>query len=222
MTAMPTQADIYRWADANGQVHFSDRSAVGASKITPSQPSTFAPPATDLVAHARTAITFEYYYAYPHSRRDLQRALFEVTPIREEGKPYLGNTHSTLHYHYETRMEGALCRVSKADTELDITYTMPRLGNETSISADTADSFNRYYPRLMLHETGHADIGRAAARDLESALYAMPATAQCSDLAPAANQLFQNILTKAQQANKDYDARTNHGKTQGASIQDYI
>lgn len=58
MPALPVCADIYRWTDANGQVHFSDRAAAGdAQKVEPQDVQNLyqnrTPAMTDTSADAR-------------------------------------------------------------------------------------------------------------------------------------------------------------------------
>ena len=41
---LPVEADIYRWVDSNGEVHFSDQPRTGAEKLNLPSAQTYSPP----------------------------------------------------------------------------------------------------------------------------------------------------------------------------------
>lgn len=46
LAAFAGYADVYRWVDENGQVHFSDRPREGAERVELQEPQTFSAPAS--------------------------------------------------------------------------------------------------------------------------------------------------------------------------------
>lgn len=216
-----THAEIYRWTDASGTVHFSDTPNGG--KRSAALPAPVAAPAPLRVPQstANTKVTVEHYEASPATPRDFSRAFFAATPIQVEGKPYLGQTHWHVYWDYKTQPVGSLCRVQSVSTRTEIRYIMPRLGNEATLPVDTVRRFRDYYSHLLVHEEGHGDSGRQAADDIRSALTQLAPQARCEDLGPLVERTAQGVIARYSQRDKDYDLSTQHGRSQGADIRNY-
>jgi len=67
---------------------------------------------------------------------------------------------------------------------------------------------------LRLHEDGHRDHGLQAAQTILEVLQSFHAS--CETFEADANQAALNIIQHYAQQDRDYDARTQHGRTQGA------
>ncbi len=218
-----SEAEIYQWKDASGIVHFSDAPREGASVIPPREAtiyqSTTPKPVTLNISD--TSVTFVYYDIYPSSRRDLNRAAFASTPIRANGKPFLGNASWNVKWNYKTWVSNGECWIKSVDTKVSITYTMPRLGNRNTLPQDVIQTFDRYYARLFLHEQGHGNHGNLAAKEVEELLLRIPRQKSCGALGPIANMRFKGVLAKYRDLDRQYDHETGHGRTQGADIASY-
>jgi predicted secreted Zn-dependent protease len=70
----------------------------------------------------------------------------------------------------------------------------------------------------MVHEKGHAQNAIDAARKIEAGILALPSEPTCDALRTKANDLGHALMLikDANQADIDYDRRTQHGATQGA------
>ena len=69
---------------------------------------------------------------------------------------------------------------------------------------------------LRQHENGHKDIGIKAAIEIERSIAELEPAVDCDELAETANELGQSIISKYAEKEREYDARTNFGETQGA------
>lgn len=147
----------------------------------------------------------------------LLQALNDATPIRgDDGHRYHGHTHWQLrwHYRYRQRPDG-LCGVTSVDVQLTVTMTLPTLKAST---ADGAGRFAAYLPNLVEHEEGHARIGQAAARALDTSLAQLPPMASCPLLEREIARVGAEAVDRGRRDNKAYDAATRHGCTQGACL----
>ena len=146
----------------------------------------------------------------------LLEALNRATPIREAGQPFHGYTDWRIHwnYRYRPRSDG-LCGVSSVDVRLAVTMTLPDLKEST---AEGAAQFAAYFPALVEHEDGHQRIGAAAARDVEAAIAQLPPAPSCPMLEREIARAANDLVERARQNNKAYDAATRHGCTQGACL----
>ena len=110
------------------------------------------------------------------------------------------------------RDHGAACRITSVRTSLTALITLPKLvgGN----SAQRLE-FERYVLALKQHESGHYEIGKDAAHEIDREILSLSAT-DCSTLEKTANQKATRILERYKEKERTYDADTKHGKTQGA------
>jgi len=88
--------------------------------------------------------------------------------------------------------------------------TRPRLADEATASKGLLERWRRYYRALTEHEAGHANLAYEHRDDVLSAIKG----ATC-ETAQAAGQA---ALDRIRALQRDYDARTRHGATQGATF----
>ena len=93
---------------------------------------------------------------------------------------------------------------------------MPRLNPDSSAPAALARTFDEYAEKLLAHEDGHAQNGIETGKRIEAAILGMQPHPTCDELSRAANAEGDRLIKEANQADRDYDARTEHGRTQGA------
>jgi predicted secreted Zn-dependent protease len=101
------------------------------------------------------------------------------------------------------------------NTELDLVMTLPRWSPPPGTPADLVSRWERYVAALRVHEEGHLEHGRGAERELRSWSAAFVAP-DCAALDQALSQRFAGILADYQARDREYDARTEHGRSQGA------
>jgi predicted secreted Zn-dependent protease len=154
------------------------------------------------------------YYTADVGGQALGDALVAAYPLQSTGE----HAHTDWHidWHFETMSAGGdRCRISSVATSLKITMTMPQI---TDASPEVQAKFDAYLPKLRMHEDGHADNGRHAAASIDAAIAAIQ-NKPCDTIVQDANDAADAILQAAQQADVDYDDRTEHGRTQGAWLE---
>jgi len=126
------------------------------------------------------------------------------------------NTSWHLAYQYSSRSgSGGTCAVGTVTTQLALKVRMPRWTPKADDSTAVAARWSRYISALQVHESGHLQIGRDFESGFKRAALATTA-ANCGELNSALRTLFDSMLDQARARERDYDARTGHGATQGA------
>lgn len=148
---------------------------------------------------------------------DLNRALSAASTIREHGRTFHTYTRWFVRWRTFWRSEGGLCVMQRVSTEVDIEYTLPR-PTRLPRRAELRQRYADYLAALRVHEQGHAELAVTAAGQIERALMAIPPQADCNTLSEAANRRGHAILEHTRARERDYDAATGHGRTQGAHL----
>lgn len=119
------------------------------------------------------------------------------------------------HWNFRTVSTAEGCTLSDIVVRLDIEIVIPELG--PAVPAALRQRFEAYIEKLMVHERGHSTYSVAAAREIDARLRALGPLPTCMEMSAAARELGHSLLEEGRQADKDYDARTRHGATQGAT-----
>jgi len=161
-------------------------------------------------------LVYSYYIASAQPGQPVSAALNKVSPYHQDGRTFHSRTSWELNWHYHwTENSDGKCKIDQVSVELDSKITLPTLVNAT---VDQQNHFNNYLLSLRTHELGHVGFGRQAAYAIDGAIKALPELASCKALDAAANATATQLLSDYQLKEIQYDATTNHGKTQGASI----
>jgi len=161
-------------------------------------------------------LDYTYYTAQADANSSLREALNKVTPILVDNNSFHGYTKWNVKWHYRWfEQADGRCKMTTVTTDLTGNITLPELVGAT---AEQAAAFNRYVSALRVHELGHYDIGRKTATAIDNGILALPAMSSCKALEATANALGYQTLDDYKAREKQYDAETNHGKTQGASL----
>lgn len=172
------------------------------------------------LAEPEVVTSFKYYSVNLHSvksKRDVSIALSRASPILDNKVRYLGRANWKASWKYKWREKDGSCFIRDVTTKVKILYTMPK-ALSLPRSKGLRDSYSSFYKALMLHEKGHRDIAVRGAKAIEVQLGKMKRKGDCSKIAKSANAKAHEILRIYKAANRAYDLRTEHGRTQGASI----
>jgi predicted secreted Zn-dependent protease len=167
-------------------------------------------------AEVRESIDYTYYTVEVNANSSIREALNKATPIYEDNRPFHGNTkwHIRWNYHWFKQADGR-CKITNVTTDLTATVTLPKLIGATAAQAEV---FDKFVSALRTHELGHYDIGKKVAAVIDSGILTLPEMSSCDELESTANALGYQAINDGKAQDKQYDATTGHGKTQGASI----
>ena len=160
---------------------------------------------------------FSYYLIYPNSPAEIATELTKNSPIKENGRIFRGHTDWHVRWNFWWDTSNGQCKINKANTTVKVTYTMPKLSDQHKDKL-IVERFNDYYLALLQHEKGHKGSGVLAAKEIEEVLLALPAKTDCKILESLANKKAKTIIRKYNKRDMVYDYKTDHGRTQGATI----
>ena len=169
-------------------------------------------------AEVRETLDIDHYDAKARPGRALSLALHEASPFREGEQVYHSATGWFLDWKVRPQPTAdGRCKIAEVRIALHGRMTLPRL---LGGSATQQARFDSYLQRLREHELGHFEIGREAARELEKELEALPAARSCSALQSRAREIGARLEPRYEAMGDAYDAHTQHGRTQGAWLED--
>lgn len=177
--------------------------ATGALGSQALVPATLAAGPGPVVKHA----TMHYYAVRGSTEAQIRASLNARAPASPDG--FNGDAFTQSHFHWNWPGYGtSTCSLAQASVTLTISVSFPRWTRPTAVSAGVAAAWARYAKALARHEQGHADIARARYPAVVRAI--KRATCATADAAAHAQ------LDLMHRQDVAYDARTNHGATQGA------
>lgn len=165
-------------------------------------------------AEMEATLQYQHYDAHAASGRTLAEILNGSSPFRPGNQVF----HSATRWNVDWKIRpqsgsDGRCRVTQVATHLTGEIKLPRL---LDADAPMQEQFSGYLRALRVHELGHYEIGKEAAREVDAKLQALPDMANCAALESAARDLGARVLGEYEALGESYDVKTSHGKTQGA------
>jgi predicted secreted Zn-dependent protease len=176
--------------------------------------ATFRPLAAEPLVRMHTS----YYYVDGRSAAVLAAQIDQSGPTATDGKRYAGRTKWDVQWKFNYEQQGVTCSMKGAAVAVGIAQAMPRWRGEAKGAAALRARWVQFFEALKRHEDGHKEHGLKAGKEIETALLAVKPAGNCEDLGKAANATAQRILEKYQKLDKDYDDKTEHGRTEGAAL----
>jgi predicted secreted Zn-dependent protease len=167
---------------------------------------------------SETGASIHWYDINGSTRAELRRDLDRLGPLDSNSARHDAYTAWFVTWHFQLMPVGAGCKISAVDTTLRIDITLPRWQPADEVEQAIIDAWRDYLVALWQHENGHRDIGAKAASEIETVLPTLPPRRSCADAEISANQTAQAVLARYQAEDRQYDAETHHGATQGATF----
>jgi predicted secreted Zn-dependent protease len=169
-----------------------------------------------ITAAPDVSINTIYYNVSGATADEVWTDIIAKSPVRQHGKQHVAYTRWHVNWKFWWLDRGDRCEISKVETSLDVTYTLPRLEQDSPIPEQLLTSWQTYYTALFEHEQGHRDFGIEAAEEIENSISAMGDRDDCKRLEHAANEIGHSVISKYSRIEKEYDLSTNHGLNTGA------
>jgi predicted secreted Zn-dependent protease len=132
--------------------------------------------------------------------------------------PYTAVTRYTLSYRYtSTKQSGGTCRLTSVAVGLHVGVVLPNWAPGLNPAPGLADQWAAYVAALALHEQGHVERYRDAARQLLSQLEAL-AGLDCAAVGGTVSATVLSFSLGVAREQDAYDTETGHGRTQGATL----
>lgn len=184
-------------------------------------PATAPACAQSSITHPQPGLTVStravYYRITGRTAADLRAQMNRRGPLDySSGERYDAYANWTFSWRYHDRVRTGKCRITSAEVLVELKYTYPRWLRPRNASTTLVGSWNRYLKALRTHERGHGTIAAGVGRTLLARIRALAPRRSCRKLEAAADLLGAGAIEWANRVEASYDARTNHGATQGA------
>lgn len=163
-------------------------------------------------------LSYTSYEVDASGARSLANLLDKASPHRHGDAVYYGYTKWRIGWKVRWRYgPDRRCKLTEVNTELSGSIDLPAL---TGASDRQAGKFEVFLAALRVHEEGHYAIGREAAKAVDAALLALPEMVDCDTLQAAVTATGNETMSSFKDRGAQYDLETQHGKTQGAWLND--
>nr|PZN74272.1 MAG: hypothetical protein DIU57_19450 [Pseudomonadota bacterium] len=165
--------------------------------------------------------TIKYYDVRGTTIEELRHEVYSRGPYDSTGQRFAGWAEWRIRWWYDREQVPQGCKVSRAVTETDIEYTLPRWVDAANAPEELRETWNRFVEALTVHEQGHGDLARALAAEIEFAIRNLPPEPTCEELDRKVNELANRMILE-DRTQEAYDLATGHGQTQGAVFPDAV
>jgi predicted secreted Zn-dependent protease len=205
LTTAATEAQVYR-CEQDGKLAFSDQPCKPGAKVTQKAYAQGSNGAIDL------QIAVNHYTVQGRDYASLGQSLAANGP-----KGYHGLATWTIGYEFTTKKLRDGCQMDTVKVKVGGTILMPKWADEQAASPDLQQRWRAYYAALKLHEDGHIQHGREMAMLVKERLLGL-GLVPCDRTQALAAAEFNTIVANLKTRDAEYDARTNHGASQGARL----
>ena len=162
---------------------------------------------------ASGSINRSYYTVSGASRSELRNSLNANGP-----NGYWGYTRWRVSYRSTpvTTSDGS-CANSSATTTYTCEITLPKWNQPVDATNDAIGAWNSMISALAQHENNHCNFAIALAQDSRNGILSLK-TSSCETMSSAVAAEWNKHYQNAVATEKNYDATTNHGLSEGATL----
>jgi len=163
----------------------------------------------------------ETYAISGRSVRELRAQMHALGPVDpRQGGRASAYTQWHLEENHSLQSGADACRIANVQVSVKVTITLPRWIDPERGSARLQAEWAVFLEHLRSHEQGHRANGLEAADAVRTLLVATAAEADCQTLEAHVDAALKAVVARYKKADVDYDARTRHGRRQGAVLDD--
>jgi predicted secreted Zn-dependent protease len=156
------------------------------------------------------------YYDVEGSTPDALAAQLGRHGPQVSGERYFGLTEWEVHAEYRWDKGRGGCRIKNLRVRASVQTHLPRWRRAATAPTPLSGAWRRFLAALDWHEHGHRILAEEAAESIRVKLAALRAP-DCAQVEASAYEEMYAVLNEYERYNEDYDAATDHGRTQGAT-----
>jgi predicted secreted Zn-dependent protease len=173
-----------------------------------------------IIPDPATHETVAYYEISARTEPEIVNELNAKGPGGTGGKTYWGMTQWSTSWDFRTRQVGkGHCVVDGAELSLRILIVLPRWTPPGDVSPTVVEKWKRLSSALERHEREHATHGRDAVTAVASLMRGDRQAGSCTALRRTLEKEGRALVQHGGELDKELDRRTQHGATEGVSIQ---
>lgn len=167
-------------------------------------------------AEPTVTLSYDYYEIEGRTAGELRQQMDRHGIRWTNGKTYDAYTGWYVNWRYRYRVADGDCSMGTVTTTVKVEFRLPRWTEYAAGPEALQKKWDDYMQALRHHENGHKNFGIEAAAEIERTLAELEPAGTCEALGEIANGLGRQIISEYAAAERDYDAETNFGETQGA------
>lgn len=202
--AVSSLAQVYKWVDENGRVHYGPQPppAAKARPLSLQQSNSASPDSSVEVPES----AIQHYPVYGRTPLELHMSMIQNGPFNETvQKRVYAEIHWRLEWKFDYVNEPGKCRLSKLVITMPTTITMPQWMDEAGAPAETRALWPTVLSKIRTHEDGHKAIGMEGANVLARRLRSLPAYPTCKELNQMIRSEGARIVGEYNLANRAFD-----------------
>lgn len=157
----------------------------------------------------------QYYEVHGRTERDILNGMMRHGPVWN-GERYFGLTRTDVRYTYWKTPYATRCDLTDIQVYLEVTTTLPRWQARAGIPYQLERAWRTFDYSLRRHEQGHKQLAIEEAEMIKRTLAGLR-TSSCDQIDAQARSQSSRIRATYQNMHEEYDRRTGHGRTQGAT-----
>jgi predicted secreted Zn-dependent protease len=200
--AAPASAQMFKCVGADGRATYKDRPCDARTKQT------------DVESRMTgRAPVIRYYEIYSKDWAGMRNEIDQKGPKGFHG---FANWKVSYNYRYNTSA-GGQCSITSLVPQFEGEILLPHWVPGPDVSATQRQQWDRFIAALKVHEDGHIDHGTKLSAALAQ-LSGMQAPS-CGEAESQVKKRADELIQRYSAMDAEYDRDTNHGATQGASLQ---
>jgi len=197
-------AQVYKWVDADGRVHYGPQPPPGTKARPLSfQQSHAANPDSNVEVPESEII---YYPVRGRTPLELHMSMKQNGPFNDivQQRVY-AEIHWRITWKFDYFNEPGRCRLNKIALSVPTIITMPKWIDAEGAPAETQALWPTVLAKIRQHEDGHKAIGIEGANVLARRLRSLPSYASCQELNRVINSEGERIIGEYSLANRAFD-----------------
>ncbi|HTG96787.1 MAG TPA: DUF922 domain-containing protein [Burkholderiales bacterium] len=197
-------AQVYKWVDADGRVHYGPQPPPGTKARPLSfQQSHAANPDSNVEVPESEII---YYPVRGRTPLELHMSMKQNGPFNDivQQRVY-AEIHWRITWKFDYVNEPGRCRLNKIALSVPTIITMPKWIDAEGAPAETQALWPTVLAKIRQHEDGHKAIGIEGANVLARRLRSLPSYASCQELNRVINSEGERIIGEYSLANRAFD-----------------
>jgi predicted secreted Zn-dependent protease len=184
--AMPAEAQVYRWKDSEGRIHYGDKPPE-LEKAKPVATPGMIGGGAEVTAAAEVRVTETVVDWFPirgTTQRQMRDSMTQTAPYSEKRKSHVwGQCRWWFEWDFKY-LPGPTggCRVAEFTLTLNARMKLPKWVDANQADRDLRTRWDAFEQRLRQHEDGHKNNGIKAANDLARRIKAIGEFPDCAQL----------------------------------------
>lgn len=158
-----------------------------------------------------------FYQIYGYTQADLRNQMAECGP-KSDGENYDGITFYYFNWIYNYAEASNSCNIKDVAVGVNVNIYLPKWDTPDQYQNGLQDKWNDFSSALSTHENDHRDIAYEAGQEIVNTLSNLENASSCDAINTTVNDKANEVISVYDTKQKDFDAQTNHGATQGAQF----